>query len=171
MVVMPYFTGRDKDKNLPFEKMFDLVAIDKYFTNYTGQEMLRADIKEAKTIWPGVQSLTNYLLACKMDYIIEGVHLLPSLIQSFKNNKNIRVVFLTKLNENKILKGLMQNKNSNDWITSNVKDKKTISMAAKSLCAYGKFFVAETRKHGFQCFNTEDNFLDKINQAVKYLRG
>lgn len=171
LVVMPYFTGRDKYKNFPFEKMFDLSAIDKYFKNYTGRDMLKADIKEAKTICPGVKSLVHHLLACKMDYIIEGVHLLPSLIQSFKSNKNVRIVFLTKLDENKILNGLVQNKNNNDWITSNVKEAKTISMAAKSLCVYGRFFVAETRKHGFKCFNTEDDFLDKINRAVKYLEG
>ncbi len=171
LVVMPYFKGKGRDKNFPFKKMFDLADIDKYFENYTGQEMLKADIKEAKFIWPGIKSLIDHLIACKMDYIIEGIHLLPSLIKQFKGNENIKITFLGKIDEEKIYQGLIQNKDNNDWITSNIKDKKIISKAAKSLCDYGKFFVKETEKYGFKYFNIEDNFLDKINQAVKYLKN
>ena len=171
LVVMPYFKGEDKDKNFPFKKMFDLAAIDKYFKNNTGQEILRADIKEAKSIWPGVKSLINYLIACKMDYIIEGVHLLPNFVKSLKGDENIKVVFLVKLDENKIFDGLMQNKNNNDWITSNLKDKTIISIAAKSLVGYGEFFIKETEKYGLKYINTEDNFPDKIKEASDYLRN
>ncbi len=170
LVVMPYFKGKNKDKNFPFEKMFDLNAVDKYFIDYSGKEMLGADIKEAETIWLGVKSLIDHLLNCKMDYIIEGVHLLPDLVRQLGNNKNIKVVFLAKSDEDKIFDGLLQNKNNNDWIASNIKDDKIILLAAKSLCDYGKFFIEETKKYNFKCFNTESAFHDKINQAIEYLK-
>ena len=69
LVALPYFKGKEKDKNFPFIKMFDLAAIDKFFLKYSGQEMLKVDIREAKSIWPGVKSLIDHLLVCKMDYI------------------------------------------------------------------------------------------------------
>lgn len=171
LVVLPYFKGKERYKNFPNLKMFDLTAIDKFFQLYSGQEMLKADIKEAKSIWPGIKSLIDHLITCKVDYIIEGVHLLPSLVKQFKSDKNIKIAFLVKLDKEKIYQGLIQNKDNNDWITSSTKDKKIIAMAAKSLCISGKFFFRETKKYGFKCFNTEDNFLDKINQAVKYLKN
>ena len=63
----------------------------------------------------------------------------------------------------------MQNKNSGDWIADNIKDDKVLLSAAKSLSKYVKYFIKESEKHGFICINTEDNFLDKINDAFDYL--
>jgi 2-phosphoglycerate kinase len=168
-VVMPYFKGKEKLKCFPIEKMFDLAAIDKYFENYTGQEMLAANIAEAKSMWPGIKSLILYLRACDMDYIIEGVHLLPNLVKQFSNDKNIKIAFLVKSDEVKIFNGLLRNKNNNDWLVDHVKNEKTVSMAAKSLCVYGKYFNKESEKYGLMCINTEDNFLDKIKEASDYL--
>ena len=48
LAVLPYFKGKDKDKNFPFIKMFDSAAIDKFFLKYSGQEQLKADLAEAK---------------------------------------------------------------------------------------------------------------------------
>jgi len=169
-IVMPYFKGKDKFKKFPFEKMFDLAAIDKYFLNYTGRQILNADLKEARTIWPGVKKLISYLLECKMDYIIEGVHLLPNLVKEFKDNRNVKIIFLTKLDEEKIFSGILKNKNSSkEWILNNIKDKNIIRLAAKSICAYGVYFIRETKKYRFKCFNTENNFHSQLDKAVRFL--
>ncbi|MFH0891937.1 MAG: hypothetical protein V1867_04105 [Candidatus Falkowbacteria bacterium] len=170
LVVLPYFKGRDKDKSFPFIKIFESAAIDKFFLRYTGQEMLKADIKEARSIWPGVKSLIDHLLVCKMDYIIEGVHLLPGFVNQYKNNRNVRIAFLAKLNEEKIYQGLLKYKHHGDWITDNTENKKVVSAAAKSLFDYGRFFMKETEKYGLRCFNTEDDFHNKIKKACDHLR-
>lgn len=171
LVVLPYFKGRKKDKNLPFIKMFDSATIDKFFLRYSGQEQLKADLRESKSTWPGTKSLIDHLLVCKMDYIIEGIHLLPSFVKEYKNNKNVKIVFLAKMDEEKIYQGLLKHVNDGDWLTGNTKNNNTIRMAAKSLSHYGKFFLKETKKYGFKCFNTGDNFLDNIQKAGVYLRN
>lgn len=170
LVVLPYFKGKDKDKNFPFIKMFESAAIDKFFQKYSGQEMLNADIREAGSIWPGIKSLIDHLLVCKMDYIIEGVHLLPNFVKEYRGNKKVKIVFLSKIDEEKIYQGLLRYKHHGDWIKDNTKDKRVVALAAKSLYDYGKFFLKETEKYGFTCFNTEDNFLDKIEKASDYLQ-
>ena len=131
--------------------------------------MLKFDIVEAKSIWPGVKQLISHLLECKMDYIIEGVHLLPNLVKEFKSNRNIKIVFLTKYNEEKILSGIFKNKNNSDWILDNVKNKSTVRLAAKSMSTYGIYFLKETKNQNFKCINTEDNFRSQLNQAVHFL--
>lgn len=171
LVVLPYFKGKEKDKNFPFIKMFDSAAIDKFFLRYSGQEQLMADLRESKSTWPGIKSLIDHLLVCKMDYIIEGVHLLPCFVKEYKNNKNVKIVFLAKIDEEKIYQGLLKHVNDNDWLTGNTKNINTIQMAAESLSHYGKFFLKETKKFGFKCIITEDNFLDKIQKASSYLRN
>lgn len=132
--------------------------------------MLRADIQEARSIWSGLKSLLDHLLLCKMDYIIEGVHLLPSLVKQYKDNKNVKIIFLVKFNVAKIYHGLIRNKNNGDWIASNTKNKNVILKSAKTLCNYGHYFQGDIEKYNFKCFNTEHHFFDKINRAVTYLR-
>lgn len=171
LVVLPYFKGKEKYKNFPFLKMFDVRSIDNFFRMYSGKEQLKADLKEAGSTWPGIESLIEHLLACKMDYIIEGIHLLPSLVSRFKGNRNVKVVFLTKVDEEKIFQGLSKNKDNSDWLMDNAKNKKTIMLAAEAMSGYGKYFVKEAEKHGYECFNTEDDFSGKINQAAGYLRN
>lgn len=168
-VIIPYFKKR-KFEFFPFEKMFDADNIDKYFKKYTGREMLNADIKEAKTMWPGVKNLIEYLLKCKMDYIIEGVDLLPSMVNQFKSENNIKAVYLIKLDSNKIYQGILDNKNSNDWITGNTQNKESILKAADSLIPYGNYFLREAKKYNFKYFNTEDDFHSQIKEAVNYLK-
>ena len=167
-IVMPYFRTGEQNKKFPFEKMFDLAAIDKYFLNYNSRQIVNTDLVEARTIWPGVKRLISHLLDCKMDYIIEGVHLLPNLVKEFKSNRDVKIVFLTKLDEEKIVSGIFKNKKNSDWILDNIKDKSTIRLAAESLTAYGVYFLKETHKYNFECINTEDDFPRQLDKAVHF---
>ena len=90
-LISPYFTKEQQQKILPFEEMFNIDKIDQYFEKYSGKEILKADIVEAKTLWLGIDHLIKYLLICKMDYILEGVVLLPKLTQNFKDCPNIKI--------------------------------------------------------------------------------
>src|SRR5680860_870458 len=155
-IVVPYFK-KNSSEYFPFMKMFDGKNVDKFFEDNNGKQMFKADTKESKTIWPGVKSLIDYLLECKMDYIIEGVHLLPALVKTYITNPNIKIIFLTKTDERKIQKGLLSNKNNNDWIVDNLKKEENIKKAAKTLCEYGKYFEKEAEKHGFETINTEND--------------
>lgn len=168
-IVMAYFKGENKHKHFPTKKMFDYTAVDKFFKNYNGRQYLSAGLKEAKSIWPGARLLILQLLLCKMDYIIEGVHLLPNLVNEFKGNRNVKVIFLTKTNEEKIYNGLLKNKDKKDWIMSNIKNKDIIRLAAKSFCIYGEYFLKESKKYRFKYFNTEDNFQSQLNEAIRFL--
>lgn len=169
LVIIPYFKGKEKAKGFPFIKMFDTSSTDDFFRKYSGKQQLSADLKEASSIWPGTKSLINHLLECKMDYIIEGVQLLPNLVKEFKNNKNIKIVFLTKTDEKKICEGLLKNKNNSDWLLDNIKKEKTVSLAAKAFLEYGKYIQKEAEKYGFEVFNTEDDFVGKLQKAADYL--
>lgn len=161
-IVLPYFKDKNKKNNFPFETMFNSSNVDEYFEKYSGQDMLKAEITEAKALWSGIKSMVRHLDVCKMDYIIEGVHLFPCLLKEFKNNKNIKIIYLTKINEKKIYKGLLQN-NGGDWILDNIKKEQSIILASKALSEYGHYFMREAKKFKFTCINTEDNFLKEVN--------
>lgn len=169
MITMAYFKGEDIFNYFPFEKMFDHTAIDKFFTNYSGRQMLAAEQREAKSIWPGVKNLIEHFLLCRMDYIIEGVHLSPNLVKKFKDNRNVKIIYLAKMDKEKIYEGMLRNKGEKDWIMENTQDKKIIRLAAKSFSVYGDYFKKESKKYNLKLINTEDNFYVQINKAVHFL--
>ncbi len=160
-VIMPYFPRREQADAFPFEMMFAHNNREEFFNKYSGKEMLEADIIEANSIWPGIKSLIEYLISCRMDYIIEGVHLFPHFVKRIKNKGKLKIIYLVKKDEEKILRGLLKN-NNEDWISSHIRDKDILKKAAKTLSIYGNYFVSECRKYRFKTVNTEDNFRKSI---------
>lgn len=169
LILRPYFKEKERKEMFPFDKIWKKLNLNDYFLNYTGKQMLAIDIKEGKTLWTGMKYLISHLSKRKIDYIIEGVHLLPNLIKDFKDDPNVKIIFLTKTDEEKIYSGLFKNKSERDWILEKVKDKDILKLVAKSLSFQGSYFEKETKKYNFKLINTEDNFLEKINQAITYL--
>ncbi len=163
------YKGKERSQRFPFDKMFSPKDIDGYFQKYSSREILQADLMEAKTMQLGIDAFIEYMLACKMDYILEGVHLLPKHMDKYKNRKDVRIVYLANLNEEKILKGILKNKDGGDWLLSNTKDERSIRAAARSVAEYGKYFSKETEKYGFKMIGTEDNFFKSLDLAAKYL--
>ncbi|PIY97208.1 MAG: hypothetical protein COY66_00750 [Candidatus Kerfeldbacteria bacterium CG_4_10_14_0_8_um_filter_42_10] len=164
-IVIPYLKKNELAKKFPLYVM----DIKELMKKYTGKDRLKFDIKEAKSIWPGVKNLILYLVEGRADYIIEGVHLLPNLVKGFLGNRNIKIIFLTKLNKDKIFRGILNNKNNRDWVLDNFNNKKDIQTTCDHLRIYGEYFARETKKYKLKCFNTEDNFHNQLKQALHFL--
>jgi 2-phosphoglycerate kinase len=168
-IAMPYFSKKEQSTRFPFESMLVKNDFEKFFKKYSGREIIAADIKEAGTIWPGVKSLIEYLLKCEMNYVIEGVHLLPSLVRKFRDNKKIKIVFLTKKDEKKIYDGFIKNRSNNDWVADNIKDEAVLRKTAKAMADCHPYFVKEAKKSRLKLINTDTNFDARLNEAERYL--
>lgn len=169
LMLRPYFKGAEKEKMFPFDKIWKSLTRENFFKKYTGKEMLHMDTYEAKIIWPGVRLFITHLAKGQIDYIIEGVHLLPKYIKYFKNNPNVKIIFLSKTDEEKIYKGLFKNKGRKDWIMDKLEDKAIIKLAARNLSTYGPYFEKETKKYKLKLINTESDFNKQLNEAIKFL--
>jgi len=163
--------GDDKYKYFPFEQMFDQAGtVNTFYKETSGNKMLSADIKEAENLMPGILAFIEYFKNAGTDYIIEGVHFLPRLIKHLKEGEGTKIVILGKSDSDKIYRGLIENKGKDDWIADNINDNKTLLQAAKSIAQYGEYFGLESVKYELKFINTEDNFLDKIENALTYLK-
>lgn len=161
----------DKYKYFPFEQMLDLSSgIDAFYEKTSGEDMLSADIKEAENLMPGILAFIYHFKKNNIDYVIEGVHFLPNLISHLKSDENIKIIMLTKNDNNKIFHGLKKNKGKGDWIADNINDDQILLTAAKSLAKYGKYFETESAKYKIKCINTEDDFFGRIENALTYLK-
>ncbi|QQR83926.1 hypothetical protein IPJ72_01850 [Candidatus Peregrinibacteria bacterium] len=170
LFLMNCLSNEEKYHHFPFEKMFDEAGtVEKFYKITSGENMLKADLKEAEYIMPGIKALIHQSLKDEVNLIFEGIHLVPNFLKELSANSNTRIVMLTKSNEQKIAQGLERNRGNNDWIADNINDKETLTKVANSLAEYGEYFRKEAGKNKLIHINTEENFSEKIEHAMNML--
>lgn len=172
-IVIAYTPKEELNQKFPFIKMYDDIghSNDVFFENNSAEEMLAADLVEAKTLWLGIREFVKQKAVLDRDVVIEGVQLLPELVaklQGEKYFKNIRVAYLIKEDEQQILEGFTRN-TQNDWLIKDSNTEKTLPLAARMVQVYSNYFKNEAEKYGFEVFNTEDDFNLALDGAIDYL--
>jgi len=143
------------------------------FDVYPNQAMLKAQTTEAETMWPPIKAFISSLVHREQDLIIEGIHLFPKLVNQFKNTKqwkHIRIVYLIKMDLEKIQTGFSKSKDIYDWMYPAIKnDKERLGKAAEFVRSKSVYIEKEAKKHRFRLFNTDDNFRVALKEAQDYL--
>ncbi len=143
------------------------------FDVYSPAAQLKAQLVEAETMWPGVMAFIKSLSNREQQYVVEGVHLLPRLVNQLKKTsywKDIKVVYLAKKDLAKIIKDFPKNKDEYDWMLPTIQhDKARLRKAALMTQVKSQYFDREAKKYHLKVFNTDSNFQKKLRQAQRYL--
>lgn len=175
MFLLPYIPKKDIPSKMPIEDMFfkkSKCDNDLYYQNYSPSQRLRADIREGKTMWPGIKSFIQASIWSKNNFIIDGVQLLPEKLIQLRGTlfwKHIKIVYLVKTDEEKILPGFFKNNDPSDWLLMCTKKDKIFSEVASMVAIYGRYFEKEAKKYRLKVYNTDKDFKKQINQIVKEL--
>lgn len=171
--ILSYLDPKQISEKLPFEKMYSNNNTDKFFNTYSADQILKAEITESGTLWPGSKALIAHLIACKRSCVIEGVQLLPDYISEIiekHSASQFKVAYLLKTDENKLVLDLKKNRDETDWIISNTKNDDTYLKVANMVAHYSQYFQKEAGKYNFKCFNMDDNFETQLNKIIIYLQ-
>jgi 2-phosphoglycerate kinase len=161
--------GATAKEKFPFEATY-ANDNDIFFQNYSAEEILAGEIKEAHSLWPRMEEIIEASLKQNSNAIIEGVQLLPDFLEKYKNNSNVKIVFFYKKDEQLISEGFHKSKDEEDWLLINTKDPVTFEKAAKTYSLYGKYFETEAKKHGFESVNMEHDFTEKLKTLLQSVR-
>ncbi|MCX6740310.1 MAG: hypothetical protein NTZ49_03725 [Candidatus Parcubacteria bacterium] len=139
------------------------------FEIHSPKTLWQNELIESESIWPGVRGLIKALVAYNQDFIIEGVHLLPKLVNQLKKTacwKDIGVVYLVKTDLAKIKEGIPKNKKDKlDWLLAGGIDLPGRLDKASAMIQYeSRCIEKEARKYKFMVVNTEKDFNKKMNK-------
>src|SRR5262249_28740079 len=101
---------------------------DILFTRYAREQIVGFYLRQAETLWPGFRNFIEYALADNHDFIVEGWHLLPHLVDTVLNPERegkIKVCFLYRQEVADILMCLKSSSAKNDWVINNTKQEAT----------------------------------------------
>ncbi len=135
----------------------------------TPKELLESEILESKTLWPGVRSIIEHLIKGGQEYIIEGVQLMPELVQELVETaywKQIRLVYLVKEDLAEIKEGFPRNKSEHDWLKEALTNTDLVERAARMVEMKSRYITEQAKKYGFMVVDTGKDFERKLTKLV-----
>lgn len=135
------------------------------FLSKTIEEIVQAEIEEAKETWKAIISLINESYPWKY-FIIEGIAILPSLVKQYtNNNKKIKTVFLVDEDADRIKEVVFTRGLWDDAKTypDHLKDRE-IEWAL----AFSHMLKEESEKYGFPSVEVtkDDSDLERVIEAL-----
>lgn len=128
--------------------------------------------EEARTEYMWIY-LKSFILTQKRftetGYCIEGVHLTPTNLAQFKNQKDISMIFLgyADADPNEKLDYIRKHMSPHDWLADR-SDKYVLSVI-EHLIEVSKKFRDDCERLGLKYIETSDRFEDALNDAYDYL--
>lgn len=171
-VVMPYMTEDEKVLKFPTITQRGKDNDDKY-SKYSTTEIIEAYKVQAKTVREAIEIFIDCELADGNDHIIEGYHIEPEFVAglNLKYPNQIKSVFLTKQDKEKVIQDIKKSTTPNDWILTRTHKEETFSKIAEMICEYGNYFKMESEKYGFRVLNMDEDFEGKIKKAINYFNS
>ncbi len=134
--------------------------------------LLRAEITEAKSLWPSIKAMIENCIESKQSYIIEGVALMPDLVESLKKEPywhEIDLVYLVKNDLEEILDGFARNTSSHDWLSGAKNNPELLKRVAKMVQVKSEYIINLAHNIGFTVVDTGKNFKMSIEQLSQKL--
>ena len=128
------------------------------------------DEQKSEILWPFFQGVLEQRIKWyKDDLIIEGPNFLPKYLKEFKDDPNMKIVFLGYSNISKTQK-LFQIRNyimEDDW-TTELSDFELENLVDE-FSEISKYFKSECRKYDIKYYDSSENFEQTIKEAAAYL--
>jgi len=145
---------------------------DHFYDTYSPAQIMSVLKKQAESVHAAIDTAIACEIADGNDYIVEGYHIVPSFAQKMikkYGKKNVRAIFLAKFDANKFAKDVNKSTTPNDWLIVLTKKQETFVKVGKMVSLYSRYFEKEAKRFGLRVFNTDTDFIDQINIAIKYL--
>lgn len=125
----------------------------------------------AEKFWDFLKAMLENMIWSETDYIIEGEAMLPELINELlkKYPDRIKVCFVgySNVDVKEKAKDVYNYSYGNDWLTNKSND--YVESHISNMIAYSKMIKKSCEKHGIKYFDTSENFVQALDDAIEYL--
>jgi len=131
------------------------ITAERAFKINTPKQIMISQNRENIDVWKGVKAFIKNDYVWE-SFIIEGIAILPNLVyKTFKNNKNIKPVFLISNDVKKISKVIHTR---GLWDDANKYSNKVKEKEVEWVCLFNKYIIKEAKKYGYPVYKVDKNF-------------
>lgn len=118
---------------------------EEFFSAYSADEIVKNEIAESEVVWPGVKAFINNEYSWH-SFIVEGVAVLPHLIEGYKSDPKFKAIFLIDNDADRIRdvvwnRGLWSSARN---YTDSVKEREV-----EWVMRFNEYIMREAKKYGF----------------------
>ncbi|MEO6077654.1 MAG: AAA family ATPase [Candidatus Andersenbacteria bacterium] len=142
---------------------------DDFYSAHTSKEIVEGYIAQGKTTYDAIEMLAETYITDKDDFIVEGYSVTPELVKKISKRfgtEHIKVVFLVKNDEQKMITDFHKSTTPNDWILRKTKEEATYQKIAKMISDYSKYFEKEAKQYNLQYFAMDTNFEERLQRII-----
>lgn len=173
-IVYAYTDKKDIPKKFPWGEIRRQTkrSNDIAYNKYSAKQIVSVYRSQAKSTFKAIEMMALSEITDGNDLIIEGYHIEPQFVANLnkKYGGKIKSVFLVKKDAEKFVHDIKKTSTPNDWIINRTKNADTYNLIAKMICEYGKFFGNEAKKRHLKVIKMDDNFNERIDEAIKSLK-
>jgi 2-phosphoglycerate kinase len=171
-VIKPYLDDLDLSIKFPTDRQRSKNNDEKY-SKFSTNEIVDAYKRQAKIVHPAIDMFAVCEITDGNDFVIEGYHIEPDLTAKLKveHPGKIKSIFLVKADRTKFISAIKKSTTPNDWIITRTKKEETYQKIANMIREYGIFFEKESIKFGCKVLNMDNDFDERIKEAINYLKN
>ncbi|MFA6160613.1 MAG: AAA family ATPase [Patescibacteria group bacterium] len=175
-VIAGAYMGKQKwNKTHPYSKLRRKHrGNDAFYEAYSPKTIVDVLYKQARPTATAIDMMSICEIKDENDYIIEGYHIVPSLIQKLTKKygrKNFKAIFLVKHDKHKFAEDVNKSTTPNDWMLLGTKKQGTFIKIGEMVALYSQLLEKEANKFGYKVFAMDEKFESKLRQATDYLFG
>lgn len=145
---------------------------DEFYTHNTPEAIVQGYVEQSKATYDAISMMAETYLTDKDDFIVEGYQVTPEIVSRILKkfgSEHIRVAFLLKRDEEKMLQDFHKSTTPNDWILRKTKEEATFSKIARMIAVYSDYLEQEAKKYDLPLFDMDTDFNDSLERAIKHL--
>lgn len=165
-----YMTKNEWDKAHPYSLLRRIHKTnDQFYEALSPQKIVSVLKKQARATFAAIDMMTICEIKDGNDYIIEGYHLEPRFIQSLMKKygkKNLKAVFLTKMDAEKFAQDVHKSITPNDWLILGTKKKENFVRVGQMVFWYSHMLEKEAEKYGFPVLCMDQEFSKQLQKGI-----
>ena len=132
-------------------------SAEEFYDKYSIEDVVQSEIAISHEVWPGVRTLVD----SGFEGVIEGVAVIPELVNSLKDVEGIQVVYIINDNAEDIFK-IAQTRGI--WDLSHLYSDSVRKKEVEFVLGYNEYLKKEAEKYGYPVVvvNRDDTDLEKI---------
>ncbi len=168
-VVKSYIPLTDYGLLFPASSMRYKYNDDKY-SKKSSSETRKSFRKQAKTVYGAIEAFIDSEIADGNDYIIEGYHVEPAIIDKLRQKypEKVRSLILIKKDSDVFIDNLRKSSTPNDWILARTRNEQTFKKIAEMVAKYSQYLEDEAKKLSVKVICVDVDFEDQLKAAERY---
>jgi 2-phosphoglycerate kinase len=144
---------------------------DHMYSTYSAEKIVESYFTQAETVSGGIRSFVKHIYEQDWNYILEGYHITPRLVNQIKNDGfDVDSIILVNTNPDELIRRSLSSKTKHDWVRDEIHTKDNYTKIGEMITLYSNTLITEAKKYDVRVVDMGQDFQKKFNEVFESLK-